>query len=369
MYIFKIHSIFGLKTKETFLEMKKEIENHQILGTEFFGTTENGKNVFSVALKNSSGMSLKVLEYGATLQSLKIELESGKWLDLVLGFENLYQYIQSFSLPSASYFGATIGRFAGRIKEGKYKLNNQLISLNTNNNNNCLHGGFEGFSQKIWKIEAVNFKENPFVRLGYTSPDGEEGFPGNLQISTTYTLTESNELIIEHQAVAEEDTIINLTHHSYFNLEGQNKNVVNQSLEINSSEVLEILEMIPTGNFLKTENTIFDFSQLKNCPETIDCTFVLDKNKTPAATLFCQKNNLKMQVFTNQAALHVYVGGNCFDQIKGKENTAYHSQSGICFETQNFPDAPNHEHFPTAILKKGETYFHQTIYQFQTHSL
>lgn len=159
---------------------------------------------------------------------------------------------------------------------------------------------------------------------------------------------------------------MNLTHHSYFNLEGQMASVLQQELQINASEILETKDMIPTGGYLSVENSDFDFTNSKPCPKSIDTTFVLNAKANLVATLCSKTTNLKMSVFTNQKGLHVYVGGNCFDQIKGKEEAQYHSQSGICFETQNFPDAPNHSHFPSSVLKPGVLYHHKTIYQFQS---
>jgi aldose 1-epimerase len=235
-----------------------------------------------------------------------------------------------------------------------------------NNNNNSLHGGNIGFSQKQWKIKNVNEGENPSITLSYFSPDGEENYPGDLSIDLTYTLSDENELIIEYVATTSEDTVINLTHHSYFNLDGHNSTILEQDLLINSNKILETNEHnIPTGQFLNLENNLFDFNQAKKCPQTIDTTFVLNDGEEISASLFSPKNNLEMLVYTNQPAVHIYVGGNCFNAIKGKENADYHPLSGICFETQNFPDAPNHDHFPNAVLRKDEVYQHKTMYKFQ----
>jgi aldose 1-epimerase len=167
-------------------------------------------------------------------------------------------------------------------------------------------------------------------------------------------------------AKSTKDTVINLTQHSYFNLDGHSNDIVNQKLLVNASKMLETsIENIPTGIFLETVGSPFDFSSFKECPTKIDNTFVLKDNSTESAIFLSEKNNLKMSVFTNQPAVHIYVGGNCFNQIKGKESANYHSLSGICFETQNFPDAPNHANFPNAVLKKGETYHHQSTFKFE----
>jgi len=332
-----------------------------------FGLMLNEVAIDSYELINESGMQLKVINFGATITSLKIPSKNGGIVDVVLGFDNLEAYIKSFDLESAPYLGATVGRFAGRINNGSFCLNGKTINLNKNNNNHSLHGGNIGFSQKIWKVKALNNGKNPSITLSYFSPDGEENYPGDLSVDLTYTLSEENELIIEYVATTSEDTIINLTHHSYFNLDGHNAAILDQELTIDSFGILETdNQNIPTGRLLNLENKAFDFSQAKKCPQNIDNTFVLNKSMVENASLFSPKNNLKMSVYTNQPAVHVYVGGNCFNKIKGKENADYHSLSGICFETQNFPDAPNHEHFPSPVLKKGAEYFHKTIYKFQS---
>jgi aldose 1-epimerase len=217
----------------------------------------------------------------------------------------------------------------------------------------------------LWKITSEQQGENPSVTLHYNSLDKEESYPGELAVQVTYTVSQDNELIIEYHATTTQDTIVNLTNHSYFNLNGHQSDVLDQELFINSKKILETTaELIPTGVFLDTINADMDFNKPKNCPEIIDNTFILNCNKEMAASLYSKENNLKMEVYTSQPAVHVYVGGNCLNSIKGKEGINYHSSSGICFETQNFPDAPNHKHFPNSVLKKGEVYYHKTIYKF-----
>ena len=332
----------------------------------FFGNLPDGGIIDSCEMTNKNGMQLKVITYGATITSLKIPLEKGGFIDVVVGFDTLEAYIKSFDLESAPYLGSTVGRYAGRISNGDFNLNGKTINLNRNNNNNSLHGGNIGFSQKQWKIKNVTEGENPSITLSYFSPDGEENYPGDLSIDLTYTLSDENELIIEYVATTSEDTVINLTHHSYFNLDGHSSTILEQDLLIHSNKILETNEHnIPTGQFLNLENNLFDFNQAKKCPQTIDTTFVLNDGEEISASLFSPKNNLEMLVYTNQPAVHIYVGGNCFNAIKGKENADYHPLSGICFETQNFPDAPNHDHFPNAVLRKDEVYQHKTMYKFQ----
>ena len=333
-----------------------------------FGYLPDGGRIDCCELTNKNGLQLKVINYGATVTSLIIPLKKGGFLDVVLGFDTLEAYIDSFNLKSAPYFGATVGRYAGRINNSVFNLNGKLIHLNSNNNSHSLHGGNSSFSQKKWKIKELKKGENPSVTLSYFSPDDEENYPGDVSVELTYTLSEENELIVEYLATTSEDTIINLTHHSYFNLDGHGSTIADLDLTIDSFRILEAdAENIPTGRLLNLENTLFDFSQAKKCPQTIDTTFVLNETEVFSASLFNPKNNLQMLVSTNQPAVHIYVGGNCFNQIKGKENVDYNALSGICFETQNFPDAPNHQHFPNSVLKKGEVYHHKTVYKFQNN--
>lgn len=337
---------------------------HSII--KFFGNLADGAIIHSCELSNKNGMKMNVMTYGATITELKIPMKNGAFLDVVLGFDTLEAYLKSYDLKSAPYFGTTVGRFAGRINNSTFSLNGKSIHLNSNNNAHSLHGGTIGFSQKKWEIKKVHEGENPSITLSYHSPDGEENYPGEVWVDLTYTLTEANELKIDYVASSSEDTIINLTHHSYFNLDGHNSSILEQELTVNSYGILETNEEnIPSGSLLNLENNDFDFNQPKKCPQSIDNTFVLKESDSFSASLFNPENNLEMLVYTNQPAVHIYVGGNCFNTIKGKEDSDYHSLSGICFETQNFPDAPNHEHFPNSVLKKGEVYQHKTTYKFQ----
>ncbi|HSD07006.1 aldose epimerase family protein [Flavobacterium sp.] len=334
---------------------------------DLFGLMPNGEEVHSYGLQNANGMSVKVVTFGATVSELKVPLKNGKSIDVVLGFDSLEGYLQSFQLAGAPYIGATVGRYAGRIHNSTFNLNGQKILLNKNNNNNSLHGGLVGFSQKVWTVTNETFGKEPAITLTYTSPANEENYPGDLTVNVTYTLTEANELKIDYSATTTEDTVVNLTNHSYFNLDGHSSNLNEQELVVNTDQILEITsEGIPTGRYLQVENTEFDFLTPKKCPSVIDNSFVLHNKNEFAASLFSKKNNLKMIVFTDQPSVHIYVGGNCSNKIKGKENADYHPLSGICFETQNFPDAPNQDHFPSALLKKGDEYTQFTTYKFES---
>lgn len=329
-----------------------------------FGNHPNGNEVFCYTLTNSNGIEMNVLNYGATIQSLKIPTSATTKVDVVLGFNSAEDYINSFDLPSAPYLGAIVGRFAGRINQAKLVLNDKEIQLTKNHNQHQLHGGHNGFSKAFWEVIALSTNA---ITLHYISIDNEENFPGEVTTQVTYSISENNEIKVEMTATSTQDTIINLTQHSYFNLDGHSETIKNQEVCIDSNSILETTpENIPTGKLLSLKNHSFDFSSPKKCPLQIDNTFVINNSTNAKAQLFSLKNNLKMSVYSNQPAVHVYVGGNCFNKIKGKENAYYHTTSGICFEAQNYPDAPNHAHFPSVILKKNDTYKHLTIFKFES---
>ncbi len=332
--------------------------------TKLFGTLPDNREVLHYTLRNKKGFELSVINYGAVITSLKVPTADNTKTDIVLGFDTLDDYINSFDLSSAPYFGAVVGRYAGRINNGAFILNGKKIQLTQNHNSHQIHGGLIGFSRKFWKVKSISENENPSITLTCKSKNNEENFPGEITVAVTYTLTETNELNVTFTATSTEDTVVNLTQHSYFNLEGHSNDIINQMLTVNSNKILETTaELIPTGNYIDLKNHPFNFITPKFCPHSIDNTFILKSEK--AASLFSIKNKIKMTVFTNQPAVHIYVGGNCFDRISGKEKANYHPKSGICFETQNFPDAPNHNSFPNPFLKKGEVYLHQTSFKFE----
>ncbi len=335
--------------------------------TKSFGFLSSGEEIFLHTLTNKNGMELSVMDYGATIVSLKVPNANQQLVDVVLGFDRPEDYLASYQLPSAPYFGCVVGRFAGRIKNASFELNGKTISLNKNHGIHHLHGGSKGFGQQLWTVKKIEKGDSPSITLEYASPNNEEHFPGVLITEVTYLLTESNKLIIQFNAFSTEDTIVNLTQHSYFNLDGHTETIEHQKLFVNSTKILEIDdECLPTGLFMNVSNCPFDFTEEKKCPHSIDNTFVLQEKNRIAASLYSSKNQLKMSVFTNQPAVHIYVGGNCFGQLPGKEEAEYHTKSGICFETQHFPDSPNHAHFPSTLLKKGEQYEHQTFFVFET---
>lgn len=360
MFLF-LDFIFG----KNYMEIKHISHLKETHNCKLFGLMPNKEEIYSFELTNKNGMKVQVINYGATVTSIQIPL-NGKSIDVVLGFDNLESYLESYNLPSAPYFGTTVGRYAGRIHKASFSLNGIDFKLDENNNENTLHGGDMGFGRKIWKVASVISGENPSLTFSLLSEHMDEGFPGEMTVYLTYTLTEENELKLEYKAVSTEDTVINLTHHSYFNLDGHDGNVLEQQMFIKSDKMLETNpDNIPTGNYTDLTHHYFDFRNTKNCPFPIDNSFVVNSKTEIVAQLLSLKNKLRMDVYTDQPSVHIYVGGNCFGKLKGKENVDYNAQSGICFETQNFPDAPNHAHFPNAVLKKGEEYTQKTVYKFE----
>jgi len=340
------------------------IEN--VTNVQSMGLLDNGVECKKYQLKNSNGMEMWVMDYGATITNLIVKGGTGNLVDVVLGFDTIKDYVQSFSLPNATYFGAVVGRCAGRINNGTFTLNGSTIQLTQNHGMHQIHGGYKGFSTAIWKVLDYYTGKNPSIKLQYISPDGEEGYPGELITEVIYTLTESNEVNVTFSAQATKDTLVNLTQHSYFNLAGHKESVLNQDVQIFAEERLEIeSDGIPTGKLLSVETyPALNFRTKKKCPKEIDTTFVLTQSK--AAELSCTSTLLKMTVFTNQPGVHIYVGGNCFNQIEGKEKATYTPTSGICFETQYYPDAVNNINFPSPILLKGTKYHHKTTFKFET---
>lgn len=332
-----------------------------------FGTLPDGKEVYEYTLTNGKGLEVAFINYGAAITSLRVAGKDGVKTDVVLGFDSLDGYIESYALPSPPYFGAVIGRYAGRIANGQFAIDGQEFTLDKNLGNNTLHGGKQGFCRVYWEVKGVKWEDDAAaITFTYTSPAGEEHFPGTLVSEVTYTLTAQNEVVIAYEAKSSEDTVISLTQHSYFNLDGHKADVLGQQLMVNSVVLLDITEDgIPTGNYMEAREKGFDFKVPALCPAKIDNSFVLATGVHPAATLYSNATGLKLSVYTDQPSVHIYVGGNCFGRIQGKEGVAYHPHSGICFETQNYPDAPNHSHFPNAVLRKGETYTQKTTWKFE----
>ena len=323
---------------------------------------KHNTEISTYTITNKNGVEAHLTNYGATLLSLYVPTKNGK-IDVVLGFHSIDEYIKAFEMGASPYFNAVVGRFAGRIKNAQFQLNGKTIQFDQNHGKHHLHGGKYQLSNVAWNFENYNEETNTLT-FSYVSK-ANEFYPGDVTIEVAYTLTDENELNINYKATTTEDTLLNLTNHAYFNLDGISGNTLDQKLQINAEKFLELDdENIPTGNFIPMENHAFDFRSSKNVVAGIDHCFVLKNNTEPAAILESMKNGITMKVYTDQPAVQIYVGGKTSNELLNKESVEYHTESGICFETQVFPDAPNHEDFPNAILRKGETYQQNTTFQF-----
>ena len=337
----------------------------------------NAQKIDSFTLKNRRGMEVKIINFGGTVTSIKVPDRSGKFADVVLGFNNLDDYLK----PHPS-FGTAVGRFANRIAKGRFALNGVEYKLAINNGENHLHGGIKGFDDVFWTAEEVNTLAGPGVRLTYLSKDGEEGYPGNLQVTMTYTLTHRNELRIDYVATTDKDTVINLTHHSYFNLAGEgNGDILNHRLKLNAASFTPTdAGSIPTGELRRVRGTPFDFLTPHRIGERInqddeqlkfgngyDHNFVINGRMgslRQAAVVTDPSSGRVMEVWTTEPGIQLYTGNFLDGTLVGKSGKAYQRRSGFCLETQHYPDSPNKPNFPTTTLKKGATFKSTTIYRF-----
>jgi aldose 1-epimerase len=341
-----------------------------------FGTAD-GQSVALYTLRNAHGMEAKITNYGGILVSLKVPDRNGKFDDVVLGFNDLETYLKGHP-----YFGALIGRYGNRIAKGRFTLNGVEYKLAVNNGENTLHGGVKGFDKVVWTGKEMNTKAGPAVVLTYLSKDGEEGYPGNLNVRVVYTLTNNNELKIEYSATTDKDTVTNLTHHSYFNLAGEgNGDILSHLVTINGDRFLPTdAGSIPTGELRKVSGTPFDFLTAHAIGERInqdeeqlklgngyDHTWIINGRAGTlrlAATAYEKTSGRTMQVWTTEPGVQFYTGNFLDGTLTGKSGKIYQRRFGFCFETQHYPDSPNHPAFPTTTLKKGATYKSTTIYRF-----
>ncbi len=332
----------------------------------------NNKNTHLITLRNRAGMQIALTDYGARLVSALVPDKYGNLIDVVLGFDSIKGYVNA----QEQYHGATIGRFCNRIAAGKFCIDDQEFTLSLNNGPNSLHGGKEGFHTKVWDRQ-VSFKK--LVDFYYVSADGEEGFPGELKTSVSYELSNENEIIIKFRATTNATTIINLTNHAYFNLNGEgNGDVLNHIVQINSDEFVPINnQQIPEGGVMPVEGTAFDFREPKSIAQDFeakeeqlingtgyDHCFV---NKQPlsqaVAHAYSKDSGICMEVFTSEPGLQFYTGNFLADDL-GKSGHKYLRYGGFCFEAQHYPDSPNQKGFPTVLLKPGEVFQSEIRYKF-----
>jgi len=337
-----------------------------------FGTTPTVEEVQIFSLTNTQGVELKIINYGGIIVAINVPDRNGKSGDIVLGHDSLEGY-----LHRSRYFGALVGRYANRIAHGRFALNEDTYELATNNGPNHLHGGLRGFDKVVWNAGA---SDNDGLRLTYFSRDGEEGYPGNLSVTVTYSLTDANELRIEYSATTDQDTIINLSNHSYFNL-ATTGTVLDHEVTIQADAFTPIDKtLIPTGELRAVAGTPMDFNaptkigarieaddeQLRNAGG-YDHNFVFragDEDLRAVAEVHESQTGRVLTVATTQPGMQFYSGNFLNGSIVGKNGRAYIKHSGFCLETQHFPDSPNHPNFPSTVLRPGEQYHHVTIFKF-----
>jgi aldose 1-epimerase len=318
-------------------------------------------------------MVVKVMTYGAIVTELHAADRSGRFGDIVLGFEDLAGYLRR-----NPYFGAVIGRVANRVARGKFKLDGVEYNLATNDGLNHLHGGLKGFDKVLWQAEPAQTSNGSSVKFSYLSHDGEEGYPGNLSVAVTYVLTEDNELRIEYVASSDRVTPVNLTNHSYFNLAGaENGNILQHELSLAADHFTPVDdELIPTGEIRQVKDTPLDFRKLRSIGERIrelpggyDHNFVLNqsgKGLTSAAHVYEPTTGRSMEILTTEPGIQFYSGNFLDGSLKGTKGVVYGKHQGFCLETQHFPDSVNHPNFPTTVLRPGDTYTQTTIHRFST---
>jgi aldose 1-epimerase len=329
----------------------------------------DGKKVYLYTLTNKNGVEVKISNYGGTVTSWVSADKNGNKSSIVLGFDSLSSY-----LAKPPYFGAIIGRYGNRIANGFFKIDTATYTLAKNNGANHLHGGNKGFDKVVWDVAAQSLTPTS-ITLTYFSKDGEEGYPGNLKITVTYTLSDDDELNMEYSAETDKPTIVNLTNHSYFNLTGDaTKTILNHTLQVNANKYTPVDKgLIPTGELKDVKETPFDFLQPHKIGERIaaveggyDHNFVLirkDKTLELVATLSDSVSGRKLEVFTQEPGLQFYSGNFLDGTFKTNDGKAINKYAALCLETQHFPNAPNQPNFSTTLLKPGEKYHTITKYK------
>lgn len=342
-----------------------------------FRREEHGKQIDLFTLKNANGLEVCITNYGARLVSLMVPDKYGIVRDIVCGFDSIADYVKY-----PQNYGATMGRYIGRILNARFSLDDEEYLLDVNNmNRHCMHGGEHSFATQVWDGVVCN---DSAITLKYLSPDGENGFPGNLEVSVTYTLTENNELDISYSARTDKPTVINMGHHSFFNLSGDfNKTIMNHVLYVNGSHYTPIDTLWQViGEIEPVKNTPLDFTSAHAIGDSIhhdqfvqlktvggyDHTWVLDTKGNVAclaASLTDPESGRKMEVYTNEPGMQIYTGNSLNGKVKGKQGIAYDRYSAVCIESMHYHDSPNKPQFPSTVLRPGETYNSFCRYKFK----
>ncbi len=342
-----------------------------------YGTTQDGRAVDLYTLTNSHGVEVKAITFGGIITSLQVPDKNGKMADVVLGFDKLGPYEEN-----KPYFGAIIGRYGNRIANGEFKLDGKTYQLPKNDGPNTLHGGTKGFNKVLWKAEPFEKKDSAGVIFTYTSPDGDQGFPGNLKTKVTYTLNNNNELTFDYEATTDKATAVNLTQHSYFNLDGEgNGDILDHVLTLNADNFTPVDKtLIPTGKIEPVKGTPLDFTKpteigarINNDYEQLklaggyDHNFVLNGKMGTmhvAARVKDPKSGRVLEISTTEPGVQFYSGNFLDGTLTGKSGQKYQKHAGLALETQHYPDSPNKPNFPSTILRPGKTYHSRTTLKF-----
>ena len=343
-----------------------------------FGTLSDGTKVWRFTLTNAHGVRVRILTYGGIIQTIEVPDRRGRLGNVALGFARLDDYVTD----NSPYFGAIIGRYGNRIAQGRFTLDGTTYQLPLNNGPNSLHGGTTGFDKRVWTPAPAVHGDDVSLRLDYTSPNGEMGYPGTLRTTVTYTLTDENAIRIDYRATTDRATIVNLTNHSYFNLAGEGSGTVyDQRLQINARRYTPVdATLIPTGQIAPLAGTPLDFGAATPIGERIrvahqqllygqgyDHNYVLDRHGTGlelAARASDAGTGRALSIYTDQPGIQFYSGNFLDGTLVGTSGRVYRQSDGFALETQHFPDSPNHPNFPSTVLRPGETYRTTTVYQF-----
>ncbi len=357
--------VFGCDKLTKYGEKKMSIKKQA------FGKTADGKDVDLYTLTNANGLKTEIMTYGGIVRTLEVPDRDGNLGDIVLGYDSLDKYIEN-----NPYFGALVGRCGNRIAKGKFTLNGVEYTLATNNGPNHLHGGVKGFDKVVWDAEPMEDETTSVgLKLTYLSKDGEEGYPGNLKCTVIYTLTNDNELKVSYEAETDKTTVINLTHHSYFNLGGHGSgDILGHELMLTADNFTPVDEgLIPTGEIKPVKGTLMDFTRpmpigarIAQVKGGYDHNFVLNNSGGSlalAASVYEPNTGRVMEISTTEPAIQFYSGNFLDGSNKGK-GAVYNKHNGFCLETQHFPDAPNKPGFPSIVLKPGDKYTHLTVHKF-----
>lgn len=339
-----------------------------------YGKLSDGSDISLYTMANGKGATMRVINYGGIIVSLEVPDRDGNPVDVVLGYDSLADYEKR-----NPFFGALVGRYGNRIAEGKFTLDGTVYELVKNNNGNHLHGGSKGFDKVVWSAEEVPSEEGVTLRLSYLSKHMEEGYPGNLDVEVLYTLTSDNTVKFDYKATTDRKTVVNLTQHAYFNLNGGRTDILGHELLLNADAFVVVDEkLIPTGEIRPVENTPMDFRKPVRIGERIDddyeqlrfglgydhCWVINGRGMKFTAEVYEALTGIVMTVHTTEPGVQFYTGNFLDGSLTGKNNVVYKKRSGFCLETQHFPDSPNKSEFPSVVLSPGETYSTQTSYQF-----